>query len=1077
MKRDEIPADPRALCDSGPVLLRGYSSRAAVCPEAETRKPGALFLLFGVIMPMVAIIFETQTHSCARAFFDPLPSNMHVALASLVPLAGALIWLAVRLDLSAFYCPINLLAGMAMGISVMYSIMFVPTTPSALGGGLLVLSPFLAILCFWKGEDALARVTTAAGTFFDARQVQHLGHLIILMSVLVIEFQSTITRVYMQVAAKPQTSVQGIRFLRKYGSEDVMLRACYEHSGRATDILGTLAELSHPLKVEQARDIFYRVTGKPFNTVPVPGALRATMRHAGIQYGSANAGVDDEFDLDTDVAGETVSGFARGLSVRDSVIEGAVHADDAVAQLTWTISFQNKSKYDREARAKILLPPDAVVTDARVWVYGKELEARIEPRGKARSEYRAAVEEKSGPLLVSVCGPNRILLQCYPVPAHDQLTVELKIKTLLTLDRDKQGVLALPSFVEKNFRADASHRVRISSSKPVNFGSSCKPVTVGCGANLSSVNGKYVLESSIKSSELYSSDYLIRVTRSDRYSGRSVLDPFERGSGVQETIAEGSTAVPARLTVLVDGSVSMAPFMGQVRESLRRLSAPFPVEILFVSDDLQSLCGTGTRTGSGEFRHALEQLTSDRCGGGQDNITVLEDVLLKHLSQGQAVLWIHGPQPQNSTSGRLSSILLDYPNAAQVYDLQLAPGPDTGLDGVYRSHHMNTVKRVGTCSETLDFFFECLCGRVKPSVVNLSKLLLDYQPGGYSVVAASAYQSGEDELAARALAQLCAYNDVLDAHAGGFGGGGSPLEGLACRHHIVSPESSAVVTVELLHQEVLCFVDRASRCAGEKSIAQLRAKINYVLGGPKSAQKDSLSKRDDRSGAPLTSRDGLVYREAGRPMPPPPTGPARGGAAYEYEERSDKPAPPELDISSNAPGSGGYAGLPEGVASGYSATGPVPSCAPAKAKGRGELKAAGGGIPRSSALNEFGVTDDGSRSTQVFDARSYAGPEPVPSSTFPAKSSLTSSAPCPPASPAPSDASEGEPGASAPVAVAESTRDESAPPVVAGATTDSAALSSSVSQPEQLMRFLLMCLTVIAVFTLLLADRMKERKL
>ena len=90
------------------------------------------------------------------------------------------------------------------------------------------------------------------------------------------------------------------------------MRACYERSGRATDILGSLYESAHPFNVDQARRVFYQVRGKPFNAVPIPSSARATIQHTGAVEDPAgvNAGVEDEFDLDTDIAGEVVSGVA-----------------------------------------------------------------------------------------------------------------------------------------------------------------------------------------------------------------------------------------------------------------------------------------------------------------------------------------------------------------------------------------------------------------------------------------------------------------------------------------------------------------------------------------------------------------------------------------------------------------------------------------------------------------------------------------------------------------------------------------------------------------------------------------------
>src|SRR5882762_5750030 len=79
-------------------------------------KHGNTFLFFGVILPLIAIVFELTTHFCAQHFFDPFPSANHVILFLLIPLSNYMAWLSGRKDLSAHYGFMSLISGMAMGI-------------------------------------------------------------------------------------------------------------------------------------------------------------------------------------------------------------------------------------------------------------------------------------------------------------------------------------------------------------------------------------------------------------------------------------------------------------------------------------------------------------------------------------------------------------------------------------------------------------------------------------------------------------------------------------------------------------------------------------------------------------------------------------------------------------------------------------------------------------------------------------------------------------------------------------------------------------------------------------------------
>ncbi len=434
-----------------------------------------LLLFGGVILPIAAALFESTTHFCARLFFDPFPSANHLVMFLLIPLSNFMAWNVKRRDMSRHFFFMALSSGMAAGIAVMYSVMFLPILGLSLlfslafGFGLLGLAPLIAIPCTMRSGALVCNAATKQ-TYFDPHQVKHIGHLIILVMVVAIELPSTMTRINLGLAADPASAARGVTWLRKYGSQEVMLRACYERSGRATDILGSIYESAHPLNIDHARRIFYRVTGKPFNSVPIPAAARATIQHAGLatDVAGVNAKVDDEFDLDGDIAGETVSGVSRGLSASACSVEGAIDPDALVSKIKWSIDFQNASRYDREARAKVLLPRGGVVTAASVVVDGMERNATLMLRGLARVKYVrsvAATVKKKDPLLVSTSGPDEILLQCFPVQPGKPLRVNLTIVCPLTLDEKEKGVLGFPIVVERNFQFSAPVQISLESKR------------------------------------------------------------------------------------------------------------------------------------------------------------------------------------------------------------------------------------------------------------------------------------------------------------------------------------------------------------------------------------------------------------------------------------------------------------------------------------------------------------------------------------------------------------------------------------------------------------------------------------
>ena len=90
------------------------------------------------------------------------------------------------------------------------------------------------------------------------------------------------------------------------------------------------------------------------------------------------------------------------------------------------MDFKNQSNFQREARAKIKLPPGAVVSRLTLWINDEEREAAFAARGKVTEAYTQVVRRRRDPVLVTTAGPDRILVQCFPVPP-DGRTMKIRI--------------------------------------------------------------------------------------------------------------------------------------------------------------------------------------------------------------------------------------------------------------------------------------------------------------------------------------------------------------------------------------------------------------------------------------------------------------------------------------------------------------------------------------------------------------------------------------------------------------------------------------------------------------------------
>ena len=94
--------------------------------------PGLLWLLPGVVLPLVTLGVELSTRMNAETFFDPLPTWFHVLLVALVPAANACAWWAARGENPRHLRWIALANGAAIGVALFYTLLFLPLTPIGL---------------------------------------------------------------------------------------------------------------------------------------------------------------------------------------------------------------------------------------------------------------------------------------------------------------------------------------------------------------------------------------------------------------------------------------------------------------------------------------------------------------------------------------------------------------------------------------------------------------------------------------------------------------------------------------------------------------------------------------------------------------------------------------------------------------------------------------------------------------------------------------------------------------------------------------------------------------------------------
>src|SRR5258705_9636626 len=108
--------------------------------------------------------------------------------------------------------------------------------------------------------------------------------------------------------------------------------------------------MNDPVTPEEARKIYYRVTGETFDLLAPPDRVGGRVIP------------QETFDFDRDQGGKSITGKLRGLSLASSKIDGTVDPSGGVGYMEWTLVFRNESGEQREARAEVQLPPGGVVS-------------------------------------------------------------------------------------------------------------------------------------------------------------------------------------------------------------------------------------------------------------------------------------------------------------------------------------------------------------------------------------------------------------------------------------------------------------------------------------------------------------------------------------------------------------------------------------------------------------------------------------------------------------------------------------------------------------------------------------------
>ncbi|HWT00763.1 MAG TPA: VIT domain-containing protein [Pyrinomonadaceae bacterium] len=735
-----------------------------------------VFTMFGgILLPAVSIAIETATHMCAETFFDPIPTLWHVVMVVFVPLAHLQVWLAVSKGSTERPVLLGLANAAAIGISAFYTIIYLPLLPLAFvalifaGMGLLPMAPFFSLASGIILRRHLRRI--APPSYAVRWRGLAAGLALSLAAVVLIELPITLTRVGLQMAAHssaPERRARGLRLLRDWGNTDYLLRACYERAGVATDLLGTLFSAGNPVTPQEARVIYYRLTGETFDTSRPPRRLKGQLQP------------DEMFDFDSDQGGTVIAGKLKGLTLSASLMDGSVDADAALGYVEWTLTFKNVSAEQREARAQVQLPPGGVVSRLTLWVNGEPREAAFAGRDRVQQAYQQVVRrERRDPVLVTTSGRDRVLVQAFPVPPKGELKLRFGISAPLVLEDRSRGLLRLPHFLDRNFGIpdEVRHSVWVESKRPLQAESG------GMRAerpedNLHAVRGTY------GDAELSGAANVLRVGRDAEVTESWTRDPSKQGEVIRQFIREGQTAVPSRVVLVVDTSESMRGHGAEIAAALKSLPPDVETRLILADGNGAYEEGFSQHAASANAAELARLVEAASFGGGADNVPALTKAWeIASERPGGVVVWVHGSQGiEMWPVGELRRVIERRPGGPVLYTLQAANGRDRieeGLDGV---SPVKSVPRLGRLQSDLEKLFAELAGQRR----TLELVRTSEKP------ARSADAPGGKETSAH-LARLWANDEVARLIAGEEKDAGEKAVRVATQYQLVTPVSGAVV--------------------------------------------------------------------------------------------------------------------------------------------------------------------------------------------------------------------------------------------------------------------------------------------
>jgi len=339
------------------------------------------------------------------------------------------------------------------------------------------------------------------------------------------------------------------------------------------------------------------------------------------------------------------------------------------------------------------LPPGGVVSRLTLWIDGEEREAAYSGREKVKKAYKKVVQRRRDPVLVTTCGPDQVLMQCFPVPPDGgTMKVKIGITAPLVFESYDSGLMQLPKITERNFniKDGLAHSVWIESKKRLS------PVTkLSNNIVERPATNLFALRTTLSESRF--DDGFSVIAKRDPEPKEFLVNGLagDTDKVILQKIKKRKVGCPEKVVLVVDGSRRMKKYSETITTAFKKFPKNIELDILLASDNVIRL-------------ESIEELSGLNFTGGCDNIPALEDAWnLTSEKTNSVILWLHATQPfELMDVENFKQNLERRPDNPKLYDFQFGSGPNRIAEKLNGLPQVKRLRSFGDPKAVLEKLFD-----------------------------------------------------------------------------------------------------------------------------------------------------------------------------------------------------------------------------------------------------------------------------------------------------------------------------------------------------------------------------------